>query len=91
MICFDCPDAPAAAVCMHCGAGVCLEHAVVQDEYLTVDAPINRSVPVDPPARRILCERCAAAETAQARGYTRTRREAKTRVNGPARRAAIHA
>ena len=82
MICFDCPDEPAAAVCMHCGAGVCLEHAVVQDEYLTVTAPINRSMRVEPAARRIVCERCAAAENAQARGYAGQRPGAEVPVHG---------
>ena len=38
-------DRDAVAICAHCGAGVCLDHAAV--------AP-----PVDPPARRIHCPSC---------------------------------
>ena len=46
-------DRDAVAICAHCGAGVCLDHAAV--------AP-----PVDPPARRIHCPSCAAEQTAGA-------------------------
>jgi hypothetical protein len=72
MNCLDCGDlpSPAVAMCARCGAGLCSEHVVVRDETLTVRVPINRPVAVWPPARRLRCARCDAAEQAQARGIT---------------------
>lgn len=68
MNCLDCTDSVAAvAVCGRCGAGVCRTHLLVGSEHLTVIKPLNRPVPVDPPARRLRCAQCAAAEQAQAR------------------------
>ena len=67
MNCLDChPDeAPAVAVCGRCGAGLCAEHVIESEEYLTFLMPINRPVPAAPPARKLRCARCAAAEHAQ--------------------------
>ena len=56
---------PAVAICWRCGAGLCDRHAVVDNDVLTVTAPIGRSMPIDPPARRIRCRQCASAEDAQ--------------------------
>ncbi len=63
----DCqPDeTPAVAVCPHCGAGLCAEHVIESEEYLTFLMPINRPVPAAPPARKLRCARCTAAEHAQ--------------------------
>jgi hypothetical protein len=55
------------AICGRCGAGVCAEHVVVREEHLRIELPIARSLAVSPPARRLRCERCDAAEAAQAR------------------------
>ena len=67
MNCLDClPDEiPAVAVCGRCGAGLCLEHLIESDEHLTFRMPINRPVPAEPPARKLRCGRCAAAERGQ--------------------------
>ncbi len=67
MDCLDCrPDeVVAVAICGHCGAGVCVEHLIESDEQLTVRMPINRPVPIDPPARKLRCGRCMAAEEAR--------------------------
>ncbi len=82
MLCFDCAVSdtgpwalPAAhvdavAICCRCGAGVCEHHVVEREVHLTVPAAINREVPVNPPARRLLCQRCAAAEHAQHEGHS---------------------
>ena len=65
MNCLDCqPDeTPAVAVCPHCG--LCAEHVIESEEYLSFLTPINRPVPVAPPARKLRCGRCTAAEHAQ--------------------------
>ncbi len=67
MNCLDCrPEETAAvAVCGRCGAGLCTEHLVESDEHLTFSMPINRPVASEPPARKLRCERCAAAERGQ--------------------------
>ena len=68
MHCLDCAihviDRDAVAICAHCGDGVCLDHAVVVPHRLTRPAVMLRQDPVDPPARRLLCPTCAAAEQA---------------------------
>lgn len=63
-------EQPAVAICTRCGAGVCRRHAVVAAAPLTVTMPIARTIPVDPPARRVLCRQCDAAETAQSQAST---------------------
>lgn len=67
MNCLDCypAETAAVAVCGRCGAAVCIEHLVVSDELLTFMAPINRTVVAAPPARKLRCRRCTAAETGQ--------------------------
>jgi hypothetical protein len=58
-------EVTAVGVCSRCGAGVCRAHAVIHPLHLTVDRAVNRRVPVEPPARRILCLVCDAAEAAR--------------------------
>jgi hypothetical protein len=67
MNCLDCHPqiTPAVAICGRCGAGLCAEHIVESDDYLTYTATINRQVQVSPPTRRLRCTVCAAAEDAQ--------------------------
>ena len=68
MNCLDCTLAgattPAVATCHSCGAAVCADHAVIQPHYLQRVVPLNRLIPIEPPARVIACEVCAAAEDA---------------------------
>jgi hypothetical protein len=56
---------PAVGTCHHCGCGVCGDHAVLISYRISYrlmrTEPIGRKVPVDPPARRLLCLTCAAA------------------------------
>jgi hypothetical protein len=66
--CFDCPDnpgTPAVAICGRCGAGLCRAHTHTKNETLTITAAINRTIPVSPPARKLRCGACHAAEQAQ--------------------------
>jgi hypothetical protein len=68
MNCLDCTLAgattPAVATCHSCGAAVCADHAVIQPHHLQRVVPLNRLVPIEPPARVIACEVCAAAQNA---------------------------
>jgi hypothetical protein len=62
MNCYDC------AITGHidCGAGLCIDHAIVAQHHLTRVGVINRIETVEPPARLMLCETCAAAHDAAA-------------------------
>jgi len=66
--CLDCSTsgqlAPAVGVCHSCGAGVCVDHALILDHYLTRTEPINQVVTIEPPARLIWCGSCSAAHEA---------------------------
>ncbi|WP_024755170.1 DUF2180 family protein [Streptomyces exfoliatus] len=66
MNCYDCAQkgktVPATAVCRHCGAAVCAEHAhVVTAEQITHNAGLGVST-LALPARRITCITCYGAE-----------------------------
>ena len=75
MTCYDCAVAgqstPAVAVCLGCGVGLCMAHAIVESRHLTRTAVINRVELVEPPARVVHCAICASAEEAQARPAAR--------------------
>ena len=81
MNCYDCASTgvvtPAIAVCDDCGAGVCIEHAVVRHRRLTRTVALNRQIEVEPPARLVRCETCTAAHDAARRGSFPTRRHAE--------------
>ena len=69
MNCYDCQgngiSRPAVATCVHCGAGICGSHATAAADQLIRIEQINRVAPVEPPARHIYCDTCAAAIDAQ--------------------------
>jgi hypothetical protein len=71
MNCLDCASkdraTPAVGVCHDCGAGVCVDHAVTRDQYLTRIVTIALEVAVEPPARVLRCEVCSAAVDAVSR------------------------
>lgn len=65
MNCYDCDredrTVPATAVCRHCGAAVCTEHAHATTELVTRNAGLGlATLPL--PARRITCTTCYDAE-----------------------------
>ena len=66
MTCYDCAVAgqstPAVAVCLGCGVGLCMAHAIVESRHLTRTAVINRVELVEPPARRRCTARSAPAQ-----------------------------
>jgi Uncharacterized protein conserved in archaea (DUF2180) len=55
---------PAVAVCVDCGAGVCIEHAVNTSHWLTRTQALMRVERVEPPARSIRGKTYHAARTA---------------------------
>jgi hypothetical protein len=59
-------ESRAVAVCVDCGAAICRDHVVVGLHQRTVVRPLNRRVPVDPPARLSFCRTCDAARQAEA-------------------------
>jgi hypothetical protein len=69
MNCYDCATTgtyrPAVAVCVDCGVGVCIEHAVNTSHWLTRTQALMRVERIEPPARIIRCETCHAARTAR--------------------------
>lgn len=71
MNCFDCAaighTAPAVAVCVDCGAGMCADHAHLTPHWLTRSAVINRVEVVEPPARVLRCSVCQTAQDAAIR------------------------
>lgn len=75
MNCYDCAafgiGTPAVGVCTGCGAGLCMDHAVIGVRHLTRVGVINRVETVVPPARVVYCNVCAAAVEAQARPHAR--------------------
>jgi hypothetical protein len=68
MYCFDCAQLghgnDAVAICVGCGAAVCLQHSQVEVVWLTRTEAINRVVRVESPARAVRCGVCAAAHDA---------------------------
>jgi hypothetical protein len=68
MKCFDCSglgrDVYAVAVCIGCGAALCLDHQHVTPYWLTRTAVINRTLMVEPPTRAIRCGLCQQAHDA---------------------------
>jgi hypothetical protein len=69
MKCLNCALAnvqtTAVAVCVSCGAALCLKHSVIEERWLTRPAVMLREEPVEPPARIVQCATCATAHAAQ--------------------------
>lgn len=65
MNCMDCAqqavDRVAVALCHHCYAALCHEHAKVLEEPLERRVPIRKTEPAPRSARLVLCEVCRAA------------------------------
>jgi hypothetical protein len=67
--CYDCATVgdqrPAVAVCVDCGAALCIEHAVPVRHWLTRTQTIMRIEWVESAARLIRCESCHVAHVAR--------------------------
>lgn len=53
----------AVALCHHCSAALCLEHARVLPKHLNIQVPVYKTVALPIPAQVILCQICHAAIT----------------------------
>jgi hypothetical protein len=84
MNCYDCAVAgnhrDAVAVCADCGAGVCIEHSVTAQHWLTRTQTILRVERVEPASRVIRCGTCHAAH--RARGDVASTEEQPTSRTG---------
>ena len=84
MNCLDCAlnsrDHNSVGVCHECGAGVCADHAVVRAHHLIRIVTINRPVPVEPPARLVFCQTCAAAHDALSQPFRQQSHHRRARV-----------
>lgn len=65
MRCFECSRlgarSDAIAVCHHCSAALCFDHAVVADDPVHMMYPVAKMAILPVHARLILCETCNAA------------------------------
>ena len=65
MICYECQRAgfrgDAVALCHHCSAGLCREHAFVLDDPVLAQYPICKTVRLPLRARVFLCSTCKEA------------------------------
>ena len=64
--CLDCladraHAVPAVGVCSDCGAGVCLEHAVLVARRLEAQGHLGRRIPLPRAGRLLRCGVCQAA------------------------------
>ena len=67
MNCLDCAadhgtDRPAIAVCVHCGAGVCLPHARITSAPPAGLPPLLAPSTTAPASRQVHCLTCAASQ-----------------------------
>lgn len=71
MNCLDClaeraQAVPAVAVCSDCGAGVCLEHAVLVTHPVEARGLLGRHIPLPRTGRVVRCEVCQSVHDAVA-------------------------
>ena len=65
MLCFECSQAgvrsEAVAVCHHCSAALCSDHAHIVSDPVVASYPVTMTIMLPRQARLILCDTCAAA------------------------------
>jgi len=65
MHCYECSQAgevrDAVALCHHCSAALCAEHARVLVDAMIAPAPLSKEVVLPKRARVLLCPTCQAA------------------------------
>ena len=65
MICYECQQAgkrrDASALCHHCSAALCQEHALVLADPVTAQCPVCKTVILPLRARVFLCSTCRGA------------------------------
>jgi hypothetical protein len=82
MNCLDCNSptthVTAVAVCQDCGAGICADHAVTENRYLTRTVALGMPIAVEPPGRIIRCPTCAQASNALRNATSRPRSRSRS-------------
>ncbi|HEY8347648.1 MAG TPA: DUF2180 family protein [Symbiobacteriaceae bacterium] len=65
MQCYDCAkqgvERAAVTICRHCGAALCLDHAQVAEQPVTVYRPVYKVETLPVKARQVLCRVCKEA------------------------------
>lgn len=65
MICYECQEAgktcDAIALCHHCSAALCREHALIISDPITAQFPVCKTVVLPLRARVFLCSTCLQA------------------------------
>jgi len=65
MICYECQQTgmkrDAVALCHHCSAGLCPEHALILSDPVTANYPVCQTVVLPLRARVFLCSTCRQA------------------------------
>ena len=72
MLCYECEQSgarrDAVALCHHCSAALCSEHAAVLSDTITEQYPISRIVVLPLKARLFLCVTCKQALEQKTKG-----------------------
>jgi hypothetical protein len=65
MICYECQQTAkkrdAVALCHHCSAGLCADHALILSDPVTAQYPICKTIVLPLRARVFLCRTCREA------------------------------
>jgi hypothetical protein len=65
MMCYECSrrdvERPAVALCHHCSAGLCADHAIGVGDPVTARYPVCLTVILPRKARLFLCQTCKEA------------------------------
>ncbi len=65
MTCYECQQASkkrdAVALCHHCSAGLCVDHALILGDPITAQYPVCKTVILPLRARVFLCSTCREA------------------------------
>lgn len=73
MICYECQQAgktrDPVALCHHCFAALCPEHALILSDPVTAQYPVCKTVVLPLPARVFLCSTCRDALRQTAENY----------------------
>ena len=84
MICYECQQAAkkrdAVALCHHCSAGLCVDHALILSDPVTAQYPVCKTVVLPLRARVFLCGTCREA----LRQISESRESAEVIADAPA-------
>lgn len=79
MVCYECQQAgtrrDAAALCHHCSAALCAQHALMLSDPVTAQYPVCKIVTLPRRARVFLCRTCRDALSQSIRDYSEEAKE----------------